>query len=245
MTIPKWKAYQEEAAEFFRSLGMTAKTDEKVTGVRTNHNVDVLVTSRHAGFESIWIVECKLWRTSVSKNHVLALRAIVSDLGADRGILLSEKGFQRGAVEAAQMTNVLVTTLADARAGASHDVASMRMSDLWVRAESCKNRYWDLPKELRIVMGLRPDVSGYSGRRVIEALREILSSGLRGLYPFEKGDEAYFVSNIPDRFNSSWEVVDCADGLLNDLETKLSRAEAAFKQGPQGANGEWLAPPHQ
>jgi hypothetical protein len=37
---------------------------------------------------------------------VLALRQIVTDVGADRGILLSEKGFQSGAVEAATLTNV-------------------------------------------------------------------------------------------------------------------------------------------
>ena len=36
-----WKEYQEEAAEFFRSLGLLATTDQTLRGVRTEHDVDV------------------------------------------------------------------------------------------------------------------------------------------------------------------------------------------------------------
>ena len=96
-----WNGYQEEAAEFFRSLGLEANTNVTLKGVRTTHDVDVLVKSCHAGFEVTWIVECKHWNSRVSKLHVLALREIVTDTGSDRGILLAEKGFQRGAAEAA------------------------------------------------------------------------------------------------------------------------------------------------
>ena len=92
MTIA-WKEYQEEAASFFRSLGLDASTDVTVEGVRTTHDIDVLVKSHHVGFEITWLVECKHWKTPVSKLHVLALREIVADVGADRGILLSEAGF--------------------------------------------------------------------------------------------------------------------------------------------------------
>ena len=84
-----WREYQEEAAKFFQSLGLEAKTNVTVRGVRTSHDVDVLVKSRHAGFEVTWIVECKQWKSRVSKLHVLALREIVTDTGSDRGILLA------------------------------------------------------------------------------------------------------------------------------------------------------------
>src|SRR5215469_13423487 len=40
-------------------------------------------------------------RILYQKLHVLALREIVTDFGTDRGILVSESGFQAGAVEAA------------------------------------------------------------------------------------------------------------------------------------------------
>lgn len=85
-----WQGYQEEAACFFRSLGLDASTDVTIAGVRTNHDIDVVVKSHHAGFDITWLVECKHWKTRVSKLHVLALREIVADVGADRGILLSD-----------------------------------------------------------------------------------------------------------------------------------------------------------
>ena len=101
-----WSEYQEEAAEFFRSLGLQADTNVTLKGARTSHDVDVVVRSRHAGFEVTWVVECKHWKSAVSKLHVLGLRQIVADVGADRGILLAEAGFQSGAAEAAALTNV-------------------------------------------------------------------------------------------------------------------------------------------
>ncbi len=91
-----WQDYQEEVARFFRDLGLEAVTDFTVPGVRTTHDVDVFVKSHHVGFDVVWIVECKHWARSVTKLHVLALREIVTDVGADRGILLSEAGFDNG-----------------------------------------------------------------------------------------------------------------------------------------------------
>jgi restriction system protein len=77
---PAWKDYQEEAASYFRSLGLEAETDVSLKGVRTTHDLDVVVKSRHVGFEVIWLVECKNWKLPVSKLHVLALRGSGSTL---------------------------------------------------------------------------------------------------------------------------------------------------------------------
>jgi hypothetical protein len=60
------------------------------------------------------------------KLHVLALREIVTDLGADRGILLSESGVKSGAKEAARLTNVHISSLASLRGMASAELNDMR-----------------------------------------------------------------------------------------------------------------------
>ena len=143
-----WQDYQEESAEFFRSLGLNASTDVSLMGVRTTHDIDVLVTIDVAGFTAKWLVECKHWQTRVSKLHVLALREIVSDLGADRGIILCEVGFQSGAIEAANLTNVRVSSLADLSIEAGDTIASVRLRDLFDRVETCRKRYWEIPKSL-------------------------------------------------------------------------------------------------
>jgi restriction system protein len=110
-----WHDYQEEAATFFRDLGLEATTDETISGARGTHKVDVAVRTKRIGIPQLWIVECKLWRRSVGKLHVLALGNIVQDVGADRGIMLSESGFQAGAIRQAEHSNVTLTDLSDLR----------------------------------------------------------------------------------------------------------------------------------
>ncbi|MCN9538091.1 restriction endonuclease, partial [Klebsiella pneumoniae] len=176
-----WEDYQEEAASFFRSLGLEATTNVRVNGIRTHHDIDVLVKSHHAGFDIIWLVECKHWKNPVSKLHVLALREIVTEIGADRGILLSESGFQSGAIEAANLTNVHITSLAELSLSASKDIYSMRLRELYNQVEICNERYWNIPKDERIKYGLRPEVGAinYSAPRVVELCRDLFSRSFR------------------------------------------------------------------
>jgi hypothetical protein len=222
-----WRGYQEEAAEFFRLLGLSAETDVRLQGVRTTHDIDVVVKSKHVGFEVLWLVECKHWKAPVSKLHVLGLREIVNDLGADRGILLCEAGSQGGAIEAANLTNVQVTSLASLSIETRQDVSAMRLRELYDRVEQSNDRYWGLDKPYRKAVGLRPDLgdAGYSGARVIEFCRELLSRAFRGLYPIETGYLGVFVregliSTYPDIDS----VVEVVESLVAELERKLDAA---------------------
>jgi hypothetical protein len=108
-----WHDYQGRAADFFRDLGMDANVDERLKGARGQHDVDVVVRATRAGIEQVWVVECKWWRRAVTKVHVAALAQIVQDVGADRGIILSEKGFQAGAISLASSSNITLTSLAE------------------------------------------------------------------------------------------------------------------------------------
>ncbi len=65
------------------------------------------------GISFAWVVECKNWKTSVPKEKVATLTAILQDVGADRGFLLSETGFQSGALRMAAKANITLTSLAD------------------------------------------------------------------------------------------------------------------------------------
>lgn len=221
-----WQDYQEDAASFFRSLGLDATTDVRLSGVRTDHDIDVVVKMHHVGFDVTWLVECKHWRTRVSKLHVLALRSIVSELGADRGILLCEAGFQSGAIEAATLTNVQVTSLEQLRNSAANEILSMRLRELFDRVEICKNRYWDIPKQQRIEFGLREDVTtwelDYSGARSMELCQEMLTKAFRGVYPFSAESlQALVVFGRENQFASAAEVAEIVEKLVSELEVKL------------------------
>jgi hypothetical protein len=226
-----WKGYQEEAAEFFRSLGLSAETDVTLQGVRTTHDVDVVVRSKHVGFEVLWLVECKHWKSSVSKLHVLGLRAIVNDIGADRGILLCESGFQAGAIEAANLTNIQVTSLDALSIDTRQDISAMRLRELYDRIEQCNDRYWELDKPYRKKVGLRPDLAeiGYSGARVVEFSRELLSRAFRGLYPIDVGYSATMIREcLPSVYEDIEAVIGVVEALTVDLEAKLDSAYAGL-----------------
>ena len=221
-----WRDYQEEAAAFFRALGLDAATDVSIKGVRTTHDVDVLVRSHHAGFDVLWLVECKPWKTPISKLHVLALREIVADTGADRGILLSESGFQSGALEASTLTNVRLTSLAEMQSSASCDFIAMKLRDLFDRNERCRERYWNIPKSLRTEYGLKPEWVGYSATWVLDYAADVLVRAFRGDYPFDS--EAVLPQmdlEVPRRFESPATIEPQLNPMLTAIEEKLSRCE--------------------
>ncbi|QXI42629.1 restriction endonuclease [Pseudomonas wayambapalatensis] len=122
-----WKKYQEDAAEIFRSIGWSAKVEAPVTGIRGTHKVDVLVSFKHHDIDCMWVVECKHWNSAVPKEKVLALKAIVDDLGADKGILISKKGFQSGAIQQAYKTNIHLTSLDTLKHDVQEEVMALRV----------------------------------------------------------------------------------------------------------------------
>jgi hypothetical protein len=105
-----WRDYQEAVAAFFRERGYTASVEARIKGARSEHQIDVYVTFRLHGIECRWIVECKFWKKRVEKEKILALKAIVEDVGADRGIIFCENDFQAGARNATLHTNILLIT---------------------------------------------------------------------------------------------------------------------------------------
>ena len=71
--------------------------------------------------------------------------AIVEDVGADRGVMLAEGGFQSGAVQATRTSNVVVTSLANLRAEAAQALTQRRLLALPERIASAYARYWAIP----------------------------------------------------------------------------------------------------
>ncbi|MBW6400872.1 restriction endonuclease [Roseomonas sp. HJA6] len=125
-----WREYQEKVADLFRRMGCDAAVEETLEGARGKHEIDVVVRTTMAGLPIIWIVECKYWKTAVPKAQVLTLVQIAQDVGADRAFLLSEKGFQAGAVAVVRRANVSLTSLNELMAAAADSIAdaSIRQS---------------------------------------------------------------------------------------------------------------------
>lgn len=220
--MPAWEDYQEQSASLFRELGFTAETDVTVDGARASHDVDVLVAYQHAGLDLMWVVECKAWKSRVKKEKVLSLRSVVEDVGADKGVLLAEGGFQRGAIKATTKSNVIATSLAELRVRASDWLIEQRLLSLPERIGRANARYWNIPKNYREESGLRPDgplAGGYSGTSILGLLPVLVTNALGNVLP----PRGMMGPDLP--VHTREEAAEVAELLIGDLESRLQAAE--------------------
>lgn len=247
--MASWSDYQEEVATFFRQLGLAAETNVAVPGVRTSHDIDVVVRSEHAGFHVLWVVECKAWKRAITKEKVLALRSIVDDIGADRGFVMAERGYQSGALEAARYANVMLTSLGDLRETLAFEVGMAKLKSLLERAESCRDRYWSISKSHRIEYDLRPDVGtgGFSGNVLIGAVEYAVRQAIFKGFPLTYDRTAAALSSFgggrdvavdPDdvgALQTPTALYDILDAELAELERRLDAAERGLQPSPPQA----------
>jgi len=86
------------------------KIDKKITTVRGTVNIDVYAEDSSSQPTTTYLCECKYWKSNVPKTVVHGFRTVVQDYGANWGFIISSKGYQSGAYEAAQNTPVLLLT---------------------------------------------------------------------------------------------------------------------------------------
>jgi Restriction endonuclease len=211
---------------------MDAEADTEIEGARGKHVVDVQVGFTAFGVEHLWVIECKLWRRRVPKERVLVLQEVVDDVGADRGFLLSESGFQSGAVTAARLSNITLTNLEDLRANAEADIQGLRWDDLYSRLVDCKSRLDSLTVVTERGPGagtskLKPGVSSdefLSSFGTTAFLDRGLERARTGRFPIAFGPdetgEGFAVHDDMDAY------LDVATKAIEDLERWISEQEA-------------------
>ena len=116
----EWRVFQERVADCFRRIPVCRVTvGETLNGARVNVEVDVVARfgSPCHGFVFTVLIECKFWKTRVPQKKLLELKAIVEDVGAHLGILVSEVGHQKGEREyLSSPNNVTALTFAELEA---------------------------------------------------------------------------------------------------------------------------------
>ena len=184
---PEWYNLQEEVCEHFRSIGAEAESNKTIQGVRTKHDIDVYVSTKFLGEDLTWIVEVKHWKEKISKLHVLALRAISEEIGADRAFIIAESGFQKGAVEATEKTNVKLKTFTELKA-TTKDLIESKVLDLYKRRIALlEARYWAHSKSIRKKYGLRGEITDFpidfSGGILVSIIESAMRDAEKREYP--------------------------------------------------------------
>jgi len=240
---PAWSVYQEKAADLFLRLGCTAESNALVDGARARHAVDVWVTFGHFGINHRWMVECKFWRMSVTKEKILVAQQVAADVGAEKVFVLSEAGFQSGAIRAAQHTNLMLTSLADLRAVTKGELLSHALDRGEMRLNGLDHRITTLHRESDAT-SFRPD-PGVSPGELTEVMGYAFGLGLN-IKKARLDDFPVVVHGgtmAPSVAKSVLEVVDQLEPALIGLEQRVKRLETKSRQGRESKPGLWIGFP--
>ncbi len=96
--------------------GYESKHREKVGGVDGVYEIDILASFVALGVHFRVLVECKHQRRAVERNTVEVLHGRMNSVGAQKGILVSTAGFQRGTLEYASRHGIALIQLVEGRA---------------------------------------------------------------------------------------------------------------------------------
>lgn len=223
-----WYDFQERIAHHFRGLGVQAVTNKTIKGVRTDHDLDIYVTSKYLGTNIKWVVEAKYWQTKIPKEKVLALRTIVDDIGADKGFIISQVGFQSGSKEAALNSNIELLTFDELVQRSTSEINTIILESFSRRLRLLEQRYYSHSKKSRIEYGLRGDVLEFpirfSGNLLIIFMFNALDQARKFEYPifFNKYMTETIGEEKADNFS---ELINWLNQNLNWFDEKILFAE--------------------
>lgn len=101
-----WRDLQDKIGSILRICGCESEVERTIKTVRGKVDVDIHAVDLTTSPKLTYLCECKYWSSAVSKSVVHGFRTVVSDYGAHVGFLISRKGFQSGAYEAAKNSNI-------------------------------------------------------------------------------------------------------------------------------------------
>ncbi|AMU74390.1 restriction endonuclease [Mycobacteroides abscessus] len=105
-----WVELENDVAAILRECGMTVRQGESLKLRRGDFAADVVANEVVEGISNSIVCECKFWDTNIPAEKVRSFRVVVDETGANRGYIISRRGFQSGAFEAAEATNVELVT---------------------------------------------------------------------------------------------------------------------------------------
>ena len=223
-----WYKFQEEIKEHFEALGAVAETNVSLSGVRGTHDIDVLVKPKFLGREILWIIEAKNWSSNIPKEKALALLSIVQDVGADRGFLISNGGFQSGAYDSSNNTNITLVNFDEFKESTKEFINVEVIRHYEERFKILKARYWSHPKEIRKDYDLRHDhgyESPFSGIKLLSVIENVFKGVKERNYPIDT-DTCLKVNAGDKSIDDFHQACNWLNLNLNLMDTQLLKAEA-------------------
>lgn len=108
-----WQDLELLVHQAFEEMGYEASRNHELNTVRGRVRTDVYAVKTTTPIPTVVVCECKHWKKAVDQNVVYALRSVCSDVGSHFGLIISKVGFQSGAHETREATNVHLLDFAE------------------------------------------------------------------------------------------------------------------------------------
>ncbi|MEM0519575.1 restriction endonuclease [Aequorivita flava] len=108
-----WQDLQHKVGEILEQCGFQVEIEKSIKSVRGKVEIDVYAEENIKSRKYSIICECKHWKSKIPQNVVHGFRTVLSDLGANIGIIITTSDFQSGSIESADMTNIKLLSWED------------------------------------------------------------------------------------------------------------------------------------
>jgi restriction system protein len=105
-----WRDLQDRVARILAGCAFSVEAEKVIQTVRGSVEIDVFAREVIDGRTYTVLCECKHWAARVPQNVIHGFRTVVADSGANLGYIISTAGFQTGALNAAELTNIRLVT---------------------------------------------------------------------------------------------------------------------------------------
>ncbi|WP_348825511.1 restriction endonuclease [Flavobacterium aestuarii] len=107
-----WRELQLFVSEILNECGYVTQIEKTIQTLRGKVEIDVYA-EKEEGIKTIILCECKFWKNNIPQTVVHSLRSVINDYGATNGFIISKVGFQSGAIETIDKSNISLLTWSD------------------------------------------------------------------------------------------------------------------------------------
>ena len=145
--VDGWRDLQVKVARIFDELGYQTEIECNVdlaNGAKVE--VDVFAVKGDNALAQKVIVECKHWESDIPRAIVQSLKMEVLEAGANFGFIIAKQGFQPGAYEGVNMTNVKLFTFEELQ----ENISSQWMSTMFNPLREMRNHLIDYNRNFEL-----------------------------------------------------------------------------------------------
>lgn len=117
--VPKWREYEKITAQIYKTLSSQAIVthNDKIYGhdSKKERQIDISIRQNIGPHTMLIIVQCKDYKDKIDVNDVGELIAVVKDVRANMGVMVSNSGFTDGAINLAKENGIQLCSLYDAQ----------------------------------------------------------------------------------------------------------------------------------